>query len=33
MPPDIRNSANIAEFTRKTECWTIKNCPCKLCLN
>ena len=28
IPPDIRNSENIEEFTRKIKCWT-----CKLCLN
>ena len=27
LPPDIRNSGNIGEFTRKNKCWTPKNCP------
>ena len=33
IPPDIRNSGNIEEFTRKIKCWTPKNCPCTLCPN
>ena len=33
IPPDIRKSGNIEEFTRKIKCWTPKNCPCTLCLN
>ena len=31
--PDIKNSRNTEEFTRKITCWTPKNCPCRLCLN
>ena len=33
IPPDIRNSRNIEEFTWKIKCLTPKNCPCRLCLN
>ena len=33
IPPDIRNSNKIEEFTRKFKYWTPKNCPCRLRLN
>ena len=33
IPPDIRNSGNIKEFSRKINCWTPKNCLCRLYLN
>ena len=30
IPPDIRNSGNIEEFTRKIKCCAPTNCSCKL---
>ena len=33
IPPDIRNSGNTEEVTRKIKFLTPKNCPCWLCLN
>ena len=33
IPPDIRNSGNIEEFTRKIKCWIPKYCSCRLRLN
>ena len=33
IPPDIRNSGNIKEFTMRIKCYIPKNCPSKLCLN
>ena len=33
IPPDITNSGNIEEFTRKIKCWIPKYCSCRLRLN
>ena len=30
IPPEIRNSGNNEEFTRKIKCRIPKNCPCTL---
>ena len=33
IPPDIRNSGNMEEFTRKIKCFAPTNCSCKLYLH
>ena len=33
IPPDIRHSGNIKEFTTRIKCYIPKNCPSKLCRN
>ena len=33
ITPDITNSGNTEEFTRRIKCWVPQNCPCTICLN